>query len=90
MDIFFIIGGLIPTFLISRLCHYFLKKSDDLIIKSIYANLLSLVICSVLAGFGMADGRDGVFIFEGFKQYLIPQLIIFGTDYFRFSKQKKL
>jgi hypothetical protein len=88
MDIYFIIGGLIPTFLISRTFHYFFKKIDYPFRKSILSNLLSLALISLLAGFGMADGRDGIFIFEGFKQYLIPQLIIFGTDYLRFCRVK--
>lgn len=51
-----IIGAFVPTFLISRLLWWLLKRWDDTTPTLIIAHLLSAVLLCILSAFGHANG----------------------------------
>lgn len=78
----FYIGALIPTYLISRLLIFILKKltKKD---NYIWANLLSAIICGSLVALSDMYGLDNYLIalIAGIIDYLIPQLVWLLRDY---------
>ncbi|MCZ4280738.1 hypothetical protein O4H49_08110 [Kiloniella laminariae] len=76
------LGGLVPTYLLSRLALYLLKKWEGGIGRLAAGHVASLALCTVIAGFGMADG--GSFAWEGaLSTYFLPQVFWFGFDVWR-------
>jgi hypothetical protein len=56
--LFFFLGALIPTFLVSRLILLILIKWNGSYLKYIVGNFIALAIVTVLAGYGMAEGPN--------------------------------
>src|SRR5215203_966208 len=63
------------------------SKWNDQIPGILTANGVSLFVATVIAGFGMADGRDPVFG-EAFSVYVLPQLAILGVSLWYWSRSK--
>lgn len=84
---FFFLGALIPTYLISRLFFFLLKKWDSGWQKVLFANCASLVLASLLGGMGMAN--DGAFApINAFALYLLPQAFWLVFDLYKINKKK--
>lgn len=84
-DIGFLIGALIPTFLISRLFNRIFKSWNAGIKKIVVVHTLSLLLMALIAGMGMADGGAFAPLQAGAK-YLIPQIVWFLYDFYKFKK----
>lgn len=77
-----VIGGLIPTGLISRLLLWIMRSWEGGTARLVTANVLSWLVVSVIAGFGMADRGD----FAGFEAaflYALPQIVWLVIDMVR-------
>ena len=83
---FVIIGGLIPTFLISRLLFLVTRKWDTRFKKVFLNNFVSLLICTLLGAMGMADGGAFAAVMA-FSIYLIPQMVWLLVDLWRYRKK---
>lgn len=82
----FIVGALVPTILLSRLGMWMLKGWDGGNRKIVVAHLISLLICSLIGGMGMADG--GAFAgIQALMVYLIPQAFWAVAEMYR-ERQK--
>lgn len=80
--LFFTLGALIPTYLISRLFFYLFKKN---LRKNGYwaANLLSLLTIGSLYGlsqWNMLGGNYLMWLAWGIGTYALPQLVWLGKD----------
>jgi hypothetical protein len=85
----FLIGALIPTYLLSRLFLLIMKKWDGGWQKVVFANLVSLLAATFLGAIGMAD--SGAFAAaKAFSGYALPQCVWAAYDLFklRAAKQK--
>ena len=68
----FLLGALIPTFLVSRLYLRLSKSWDGGATRLLIVHGMSLVTAGLLAGMGMADG--GAFVgMQAITAYAIPQ-----------------
>jgi hypothetical protein len=47
---------------------------DQIFVRAVVANVLALVACSVIAGYGWADGGPPKFEIA-FSSYLLPQIV---------------
>jgi len=83
----FLIGGLVPTFLISRIL---LAISAKFAKKKFYvtANTLSLLLSAFLYAFGSSEKYPDLFIglISGLTLYAVPQFVWLAVDFFRFQK----
>lgn len=78
----FILGALIPTFLLSRLVLWFTKTWDGNYRRLILVHSMALLIASLLGGMGMADG--GAFAgAQALATYFLPQLVWLAIDCYR-------
>lgn len=59
LNIGLFLGALFPPFLISRLMLWLMKNWDGAALRLIVAHFVSLVVISIVAGYGMAN--DGPF-----------------------------
>lgn len=77
------VGGLIPTFLISRLMLWLTRSWDGGAPRLILVHTLSWIVMSFIAAMGMADG--GAFAgLAAATLYAIPQGVWLTVDYIRF------
>jgi hypothetical protein len=72
------IGALIPTFLLSRLALWLLKRWLGGKTRLLFANLASWLFVAVLGGFAFAS--FATFTFEAAVLYALPQLIWLAMD----------
>jgi hypothetical protein len=79
--LFTLVGALIPTFLVSRVFLWVLKRWDTGWTRLATANVLSLLGLAGLAGWRAADG--GPFVADAGVVYILPQAIWFGIDAWR-------
>lgn len=89
MDIYIMIGmigGLIPTYLISRLFLWLMKTWSGGSQKLFVAHGMSLVSVTLIGGIGMADG--GAFApIQALLTYFIPQAVCLIVDIVRNKKK---
>lgn len=82
-----LIGGLIATFILSRLALWTMKSWNGGIQKILLGNGIALLIATLLGGMGMTDG--GAFAApQAFMAYVLPQAIWTGFDLWRHKKGK--
>jgi len=81
-----LIGGLLITFLISRLILLILKKWNGGVTKLAVAHTISFAICLTAYAFGSADGGAPQWTAGGF--YLLPQLFWFAIDIVRHRRKQ--
>jgi hypothetical protein len=76
----FLIGALSATFIARGLFLLALKRWEASYTKAIVVNVASLAVCTILGGFGFADGGDFAGV-EAFSAYALPQFIwlVFDT-----------
>ena len=74
------VGALVPTFLISRLLLWLLKRWDGGYVRYVVANAISGIASVVLAAFGNADG--GSPRWDMGLIYLAPQAVWLVIDLF--------
>ncbi len=83
----FLIGGLVPTFLISRIL---LAIGAKIAKKKLYitANTLSLLLSALLYAFGSSEKYPALSIgmLSGLTLYAVPQFVWLAFDFFRFQK----
>jgi len=80
-DIAFLIGGLGPTLLISRILFLVTRSWDGGVRRIVVVNAVSLLAVSFIAGMGMADG--GAFAgLSALVLYAIPQAVWLVVDLF--------
>jgi hypothetical protein len=84
----FMIGGLIPTLLISRLLLLITKKWPKSTQKLLTIHAISLIMCSLIGGMGMADGGAFVPLIAA-SMYAIPQVVWLVIDVLYFYKPWK-
>jgi hypothetical protein len=84
------LGALVILFLITNGLIKLFSKWNSSIPGILTANGLSLFIATVLAGFGMADGRSSPVFFEGFARYVTPQLVILGFTLWNWNKRSTM
>jgi hypothetical protein len=74
-DIASMMGALIPTALLAFFFEWTLRRPIAATVpRVVTANVVSLAITTVIAGFGLADGGPPVFD-RAFLQYLLPQAV---------------
>lgn len=86
MEIAFMIGGLIPTFLVSRLLLWLMRSWDGGISRLVVAHIFSWLVAAFIGGLGMADGGA----FAGFRAatlYAVPQGVWFLFDFVRHKRK---
>jgi hypothetical protein len=83
-----IVGGLIITFIVSRLLTLVFRRWLANPKALVAANLATLVIATVIGGFGLADGGAPKFVLA-FAQYTIPVLIWLVFDFVRWKMATK-
>ena len=83
-----LIGGLMATFLVSRLIMRVFRSWNERYKKITIVHLLSFLIICLVAGMGMADGGAFAPLLAGSK-YLIPQAIWFFYDIYLLKKSEK-
>jgi hypothetical protein len=82
-----LLGALVPTFLISRLFLWPHRKWREGVLRVFVANIASLAVCFVLAGFGYADG--GPFAWQrALAGYLLPQIVWLIFDLAMLAKKR--
>ena len=82
-----IIGGLLPTFLISRFVLWLMRSWDGGVQRLLVAHSGSLLICILIGGMGMADG--GAFApMMAFIIYTPAQAIWLIADWLRHRAKK--
>jgi len=81
------VGGLVPTYLLSRLFFrlFRTKRSDGLELS--LAHIASWVVCAALAGWGAADG--GPYKWDAGIIYILPQMAWFIVDVYRADQPPK-
>lgn len=83
------VGGLIPTFLISRLALWLLRTWDGGTSRLIAVHAASLLLISFVAGIGMAD--YGAFAgVRAITTYALPQAVWLIVDLVRFAHRNTL
>ena len=82
------IGGLAATALVTTALIIALRRWGHSLPGVLFANLFSLLICTVIAGYGSADGGDPKFA-RSFVAYLIPQLVICCLAVYATSRTSK-
>lgn len=83
------IGGLIPTFLISRLYLWLTKTWNGGVRRLYVVHGISLITTALIAGMGMADG--GAFVpLKAFVLYVVPQSVWLIFDIFRSKKASQV
>ncbi len=87
-NIGFLIGALLPTFLLSRLFLYILKKWDGGWQKIVFANAMSLLVATLIGGMGMADGGAFATV-KAFSSYILPQCVWLTYDFYKLKKKMK-
>ena len=88
MKIAFMIGGLIPTFLVSRLLLWLMRSWEGGISRLVVAHIFSWLVAAFIGGLGMADGGA----FAGFRAailYLVPQGVWFLLDFLRHKRKQR-
>jgi uncharacterized membrane protein YkvI len=68
-----LIGGLIPTFLLSRLALWLLKRWQGGYPRAVIANISSWIACTVVGGVLMAHNETSAL--ELAQVYALPQLV---------------
>jgi hypothetical protein len=84
--VFEMLGGLVPTYLLSRLFLWLTKRFLTGIPWLIVSHIASLILTFVLAALGNADG--GPLKWDAGILYIIPQMVWFVFDIIR-NKAKK-
>lgn len=77
-----ILGALVPTFLISRLVLWTMKRWNGGALRLVVGNLFSALICGALGGLGYADG--GPFSWDAFAGYAAIQIVWLTVDIGRY------
>ncbi len=88
---FEMVGALVPTYLVSRLFLWLLKKLRGDTLYFPLANCMSLALCVLLYGFGTGEGGfenrlDNMIwqgVLNGLVLYALPQAIWLGGDFWR-------
>ena len=79
------LGGLLPTFLISRLLLWFMKTWDGGTRRLVCAHGFSFLFVILIGGLGMANGGNFAGL-EAAISFSIPQAFWFGVDFLRHRK----
>lgn len=85
-DIWFFVGALIPTFLLSRIALWLLKRWNGGYARLVAAHVLSLAVATLIGAFGMADGGPLAFG-VAFLSYVGPQLLWMALDGWRLHRK---
>jgi hypothetical protein len=82
MDWAILVGALVPTLLLSRLLLWITRTWDGGVSRLLLVHGVSLLICVLLGGLGLADG--GAFA-PGLAtaQYALPQILWLAVDLVR-------
>ena len=82
-----ILGGLIPTYVLSRLFLFLVRKAFSVrdVIQIAIAHSSSLVTATVIGGFGLSSGGEPLFI-QALLTYIIPQMIWVIFDMYKLIK----
>lgn len=84
----FIIGALVPTFLISRLILWLMRSWQGGVRRLALAHCTSLLLAAFIGGMGLADG--GAFAgAEAALSYSLPQAFWFAVDLYRYRRANK-
>lgn len=81
------VGGLVPTLLLSRLLLWITQKWNGGLVRLVAVHVASWLLSTIIAGFGMADGGQ----WAGGRAaalYALPQLIWFAADVARSRSRK--
>lgn len=84
------IGSLFTSYLILRFCMYVcknLRKQPNGMTQIVIMGLLTLVIDTIIAGFGLQDGGPKPLFELAFYQYLGPVVIATTIELVRHKKQ---
>jgi len=85
-DIAFLAGALIPTFLISRLAFWVLKKWNGSVAKIAVANVASFLVIFTIAK-AAADGYPLSYDLPDWLMYALPQSVWVIVDLIRYRKK---
>jgi hypothetical protein len=80
------VGGLVATYLLSRLCLWAAAKFNRSWPGILAAHGGSLALATIVAGYGYADGGPPQF-FYAFSAYLLPQVVWLVVDLIRWGRQ---
>ena len=84
--LFMMIGGLIPTFLVSRLLLWIMRSWDGGIARLAVVHTFSWFVMAFVGGMGMADG--GAFAgIEAAMLYFAPQAVWLLVDILRHKRK---
>ena len=78
MTLFYGIGALIPSFLILQLLLVVYRKTTKVDIgprEILFSGVGTLILITIIAGYGMKDGRPEPVFIEGFVAYFWPVVV---------------
>jgi hypothetical protein len=82
------IGSLLPTFLLSRLTLFLLKRWRGGYPRLISAHIGALTLCGLIGGWGLAGPAESFVFGKAVTLYALPQLIWFFADCWRERRGK--
>jgi|ERR1019366_604752 hypothetical protein len=82
-----LLGALAPTFLLSRLFLWLLKRWSGGVLRIAAANALSFAACWILAGFGFGLSSGALWSASAGWLYVAPQLVWLAVDFIRYWRR---
>jgi hypothetical protein len=83
----FMIGALLITFLVSRLIGLLIRRWVSNPTKLLIANFGTLMVATVLGGYGFANGEQPLFS-TAFFSYVVPVMVWLVHDLLRWGLQQ--